>query len=430
MAVVFESWTCLYHANWEKIMITREDCLALDAADPLKNYRQRFFLPPDTIYFDGNSLGPLPTHVQATVAHHLNIAWGVDLITSWNKHSWFELPQRIGDKIGRLIGGGAGNTIVADTISVNMFKALTSALALRRERKIILSDSGNFPSDLYVAQGLNQFLNDGHALQVVAPEDVSAHITEDVAVVMLTEVDYRTCRRHDMKAITQLAHDKGCLIIWDLAHSAGSMPIDLLAAEADFAVGCTYKYLNGGPGSQAFIWVNPKHQKTAQPALVGWWGHANPFAFDLDWKPADGLVRQQCGTQGILSLVALDAAMDVWTDVDMQVVQHKAHSLCRMFAELVENHCGKFGVRMVGPVDFSKRGSHVSFECPDGYAVMQALIAHKVIGDFRAPNMIRFGLAPLYNSFVEMFDAAATLTTIMENRLWDTPEFKKRKSVT
>jgi kynureninase len=411
-------------------MITRDDCLMLDEADPLKDYRQHFVLPADTIYLDGNSLGPMPHGVQAAVALHMDIAWGKDLITSWNKHKWFEMPQSIGDKISRLIGGGAGNTIVADTISVNMFKALTSALALRRERKVILSDSGNFPSDLYVAQGLNSFLADGHSLKVVAPEEIIANFNEDVAVVMLTEVDYRTCRRHDMKVLTKRAHDFGCLIIWDLAHSAGCVPVDLLGADADFAVGCTYKYLNGGPGAQAFIWVHPRHQKTAEPALVGWWGHADPFAFDLEWKPADGLVRQQCGTQAVLSLVALDAAMNLWAEVDLFAVQKKAHALCRMFAEHVEERCGKFGLHMVGPRDFSERGSHVSFECPEGYAVMQAMIAHNVIGDFRAPNLIRFGFAPLYNTYAEMFDAAETLAKIMAEQLWDIPIFKTRKSVT
>jgi kynureninase len=372
----------------------------------------------------------MPHGVQARVAHAMDVEWSQDLITSWNKHQWFTMPRGIGDRISRLIGGGEGNCIAADTISVNMFKVLTAALALRRARKIILSDSGNFPSDLYVAQGLNRFLRDGHELKVVAPEDVAAAITEDVAVVMITEVDYRTCRRHDMKALTALAHAKGCLIIWDLAHSAGAVPVDLLGADADFAIGCTYKYINGGPGSAAFVWVNPRLQATAQSALVGWWGHANPFAFDLEWKPADGLISMQCGTQGILSLVALDAAMMVWDEVDMQALHVKAKSLCSLFIALVDERCGKHGLKLAGPRDMDQRGSHVSFHCPEGYAVMQALIARKVIGDFRAPDLIRFGFAPLYNTHEEVFDAAAVLAEILDKRLWDRPEYLAKKAVT
>ncbi len=411
-------------------MTSREAAQKLDHADPLKDFRRRYILPKDMIYLDGNSLGPMPHGVQARVAHAMNVEWSQDLITSWNKHHWFTLPQKIGGKISRLIGGGDGNCIAADTISINMFKVLTAALALRRGRHVILSDSGNFPSDLYVAQGLNNFLRDGHRLKVVAPEDVAASITEEVAVVMITEVDYRTCRRHDMKALTAHAHAKGCLIIWDLAHSAGAVPIDLLGAEADFAVGCTYKYLNGGPGSAAYVWVHPRHQSTAEPALVGWWGHADPFAFALDWKAGDGLVRMQCGTQGILSLVALDAAMAVWDDVDMHVVHRKSKSLCGLFIELVEARCAKHGLTLAGPRDFDARGSHVSFQCPQGYAVMQALIARRVIGDFRAPDMIRFGFAPLYNTHEEVFDAVEVLAGILDQRTWDQPEYLAKKAVT
>ena len=411
-------------------MVTRATFEALDAKDVFRSKRQDFHIPKGMIYLDGNSLGLMPKSAPARVADAVTRQWGEDLITSWNVNNWFHMPRVIGNKIARLIGGGENNVIVADTISVNLFKVLTAALGLRRERKVILSNSGNFPSDLYVAQGLNRFLADGHELKVVAPEDVAAHITEDVAVVMITEVDYRTCRRHDMKSITKLAHDKGCLIIWDLAHSAGSVPVDLLGADADFSIGCTYKYLNGGPGSQAFVWVHPRHHATAEPALVGWWGHANPFAFDLKWQPSEGLVRQQCGTQAMLSMIALDAAMDVWADVDMRALQSKSHAMCKLFIELVEARCGTFGLKAAGPADMNQRGSHVSFECPEGYAVMQAMIAHKVIGDFRAPNMIRFGFAPLYNSFVEVFDAADMLSRIMEQRLWDTAEFKAKKAVT
>lgn len=410
--------------------ITRDTCLTLDANDPLKHFRERYHLPKGKIYLDGNSLGLMAKSVPARVMDAVQRQWAEDLITSWNRNNWFTMPRSMGNKIARLVGGGENNVIVADAISINLFKLLTSALALRRDRKIILSDTGNFPSDLYVAQGLNQFLADGHELKTVAPEDVIGAISKDVAVVMVTEVDYRTARRHDMKALIARAHAMGALVIWDLSHSAGAIPVDLMGDDADFAVGCTYKYINGGPGAQAFVFVHPRHQQTALPALVGWWGHENPFAFDLEWKAADGLVRQQCGTQAILSLVALDAALDEWADVDMQAVRQKSWSLCQTFINVVEANGAEHGVKLAGPRNMAERGSHVSFQHREGYAVMQALIAKGIIGDFRAPDMVRFGFAPLYNSHAEVFDAAAGLAEILDKRLWDTPEFKTRKKVT
>lgn len=411
-------------------MITRDECVDLDAKDMLRDYRQRFVLPPNLIYLDGNSLGPMPHGVQTTVAWHMDVGWGADLITSWNKHKWFALPLSIGEKIGRLIGSGAGNTVVGDTISVNLFKILTAALALQTGRKVILSDTGNFPSDLYVAQGLNGFLGGEYTLSCMAPEAVEAALATDVAVVMLTDVDYRTSRRHDMARLTKAAHEKGCLVIWDLSHSAGALPVDLMGCDADFAVGCTYKYLNGGPGAPGFVFVHPRHQAEAAPALVGWWGHADPFAFDPEWKPAKGIARFQCGTQAVLSVVALDAAMRVWDDVDMATVYAKSRSLCGLFIELVEKQCRKHGLLLAGPRDFTSRGSHVSFAHPASYAVMQALIAMGVIGDFRAPDLMRFGFAPLYNTHVEVFDAVQKLSKILEEKLWDRVEYQTRKTVT
>ena len=272
-------------------MLQRSDCLALDAGDSLAKFRQRFVIPEGMIYLDGNSLGLMPKAVPERVMHAVEQQWAQDLITSWNKHGWFQLPQVIGAKVARLIGAAPKNVIVADTISVNLFKVLTAAVALRPTRKVILSDTGNFPSDLYVAQGLSRFLKDGHALKAVAPEAVLEAINDDVAVVMVNEVDYRTSRRHDMAALIAKAHAHGALVIWDLAHSAGAFPVELDALQTDFAVGCTYKYLNGGPGSPAFVYVNPRHHAAAEPALVGWWGHAAPFAFATEWQPATGLIR-------------------------------------------------------------------------------------------------------------------------------------------
>lgn len=411
-------------------MVTQQECLDRDAVDELHHYRTRFVLPKDVIYLDGNSLGPMPQGVQTTVAWHMDVGWGQDLITSWNKHKWFELPLRIGERVGRLIGAGSGNTVVGDTISINLFKVLTAALALRPARKVILSDHGNFPSDLYVAQGLSHFLNAGYTLRCVDPENILTAMADDIAVVMLTDVDYRTARRHDMQQITAAAHAKGCLTIWDLSHSAGALPVDLLGSGADFAVGCTYKYLNGGPGAPGFVFVDPRHHDDAVPALVGWWGHAAPFAFDTKWTPAPGIARYQCGTQAILSVVALDAAMDLWDEVDMTLVNAKSQALCALFIALVESQCADYGVKLAGPRDMAKRGSHVSFHCPEGYAVMQALIAHKVIGDFRAPDMIRFGFAPLFNTFTEAWHAAAMLQTVLRDKLWQKPEHLARKAVT
>jgi kynureninase len=416
---------------WELEMSkTRNECLALDREDVLSSHRDLFHLPPGMIYLDGNSLGVLPKNVLARVTAAVEQQWGETLIKSWNEHGWFQMAQKIGNRLGRLLGAEKDSVIVADSISVNLFKILSCALGLRRDRKIILTDSGNFPSDVYVAQGLAQFMANGYEVKVVAPEDVASAINDHVAVVMVTEVDYRTARRHDMKALTKLAHSKGALMIWDLAHSAGAVPVDLKDGDADFAVGCTYKYLNGGPGSPAFLYVKPELQNQVQPALVGWWGHARPFAFDLHFEPAPGIIRQQCGTQPILSMAALDAALDAWDDVDMQVLHRKSKAQCQLLIDLVETNCAKHGITAAGPRDMNHRGSHVSFKCEQGYPVMQAMIAQGVIGDFRAPDIIRFGITPLYNSFADIWDAAAMLTRILDDKLWNTPEFLAKKAVT
>jgi kynureninase len=410
--------------------MNRKDAVALDRADVLKGKRKEFNIPKGMIYLDGNSLGVLPKGAVARVKHAVDVEWGQDLITSWNKHGWFQAPLKMGDKIARLIGATPGSVVVADSISVNVFKVLSAALAKNPSRKIILSDSGNFPSDLYVAQGLSQFMNDGHRLLAVAPDQVLASITEDVAVVMITEVDYRSAQRHDMKAIAAKAHAMGALVICDLAHSAGAVPGLLMDANIDFAIGCTYKYLNGGPGAPAFVFVHPRLQNETMPALVGWWGHAKPFAFDGQFAGAEGVVKYQCGTQPILSLQALDAALDVWADVDMDVVYAKAQKQCAMFAELAEARCGKHGIKLFGSRDFSKRGSHVCLEHDHSYAVMQALISRKVIGDFRAPNLMRFGFTPLYVSYADVYAAVEILADVLDHRVWDNPKFLAKNAVT
>jgi kynureninase len=408
----------------------RKDALALDRADPFSKKRKLFKLPKYKIYLDGNSLGVLPKASIARVKHLVEVEWGQDLITSWNEHGWWNLPQVIGDKIAKLIGAVPNSVVVADTISVNLFKVLSAAITMRPERKVVLSDSGNFPSDLYVAQGLSRFLTGKVDLKTVEPEQIAEAISEDVAVVMLTETDYRSARRHDMQAITAKAHSVGALVIWDLAHSAGAVPVDVMACDADFAVGCTYKYLNGGPGAQAFLFVNPRLQQSAVPALVGWWGHANPFAFSIDFVPADGVRRFQSGTQGMLNMVALDAAMDAWKGVSMERLYAKAVKQCAMFTELVEHQCGEFGVSLYGERNFHQRGSHVCLQHPHAYAVIQALISRGVVGDFRAPNLMRFGFTPLYTSYVDVFDAAQHLHEVLSKRLWNKKKFLTIQSVT
>ncbi len=411
-------------------MISRSEAQAMDQADSLAHKAAEFSLPTGVIYLDGNSLGVLPASAMARVKHAVEIEWGRDLITSWNKHGWWELPRKAGDKIARLIGAVPDSVVVADSISVNLFKVLSAAVAKRPGRKIILSDSGNFPSDLYVAQGLCTFKGDGHELRVVEPEAVYEFITEDVCVVLITETDYRSARRHNMLQITARAHEMGALIIWDLAHSAGAVPGQLMAVNADFAIGCTYKYLNGGPGSPAFVFVHPRLQNEVLPALVGWWGHATPFAFEQKFEAASGISRMQCGTQPMLSMQALDAALDVWADVDMHELYAKAQNLCALFTELAEQRCGANGISLFGERDFSTRGSHVCLKHQQAYAIMQALIARGVIGDFRAPDLMRFGFAPLYNSFTNVWDAVEHLAQVLDGRLWDRPEFSERKAVT
>ena len=403
---------------------------ALDRADPLAGKAALFYLPAGVIYLDGNSLGAMPMAVPARLAEVAAGQWGEQLIRAWNDSAWIDLPMRVGDRIARLIGAPPGSVVAADSTSINVMKALCAALAMRPERRIIVSDTGNFPTDLYVAQGVAAMLGRGHQLRTVAPEDVHAAIDESVAVTMLTEVDYRTGRRHDMAALTARAHDAGALAIWDLAHSAGAFPVDLTGAGVDFAIGCGYKYLNGGPGAPAFIYVRPDHIGAFAPAHAGWMGHAAPFAFEHDYRPADGIARMTVGTPAVLGLAALDAALDVWDGVDLRDVQRKSAALGDLFIAEVEARCAGYGLRLASPRDAAQRGSQVSFHCPDGYAVMQALIAHGVIGDFRAPDIIRFGFTPLYTSYCNVADAACVLERVLREGLWKNSAYQVRSKVT
>lgn len=388
--------------------------------------RAAFHLPEGVTYLDGNSLGPMPRHAADRVAAMMRDEWAEMLITGWNRAGWYEQPRRVGDRIARLIGAGPGEVVMGDTLSVKVFQAVSAALALNPGRRVILSDNGNFPSDLYVAEGLARVT--GAELRVVAPEDVAANITDDLAVLMITEVDYRTGRRHDMAALTAQAHAAGALAVWDLAHSAGAVDVKLTAANADFAVGCTYKYLNGGPGAPAFIWVHPRHADAAQPCLQGWMGHAAPFAFDESYTPAPGIERMRVGTPPVIALTGLEAALDVWDGVDMAALRARSIELTEAFIAGVEADCP--GVTLHSPRDPLLRGSQVGFRHPQAYAVMQALIAAGVIGDFRAPDVLRFGFAPLYNDLADVDRAVATLARILRDGSWDDPAFHQRAAVT
>lgn len=412
------------------LMITRDVLLTADAADPLADKRREFHIPAGMLYFDGNSLGPMPLAVPARVESVMRREWGDDLIVSWNKHGWMDLPFRIGNRIARLIGAEDGSVLSADSTSVNLYKLVCAALALNPGRKTILSDSGNFPTDLYIAGGAAELMRRGVTLKVVAPEAVHDAIDGDTALVMLTEVDYRTGRRHDMKAITARAHAFGALALWDLAHSAGALPVDLSGCKADFAVGCSYKYLNGGPGAPAFLYIAPKHQARVRSPLSGWLGHEAPFAFDLDYRPAEGIARFICGTPNMLSLAALDAALSVFDDVDMQVIRAKSIALCDLFIALVEQECAGLGFTLGSPRDGAQRGSQVSLKHPEGYPIMQALIARGAIGDFRAPDVLRFGFCPLYLRHADVWDLVAHLKAVMTSGEWKKPEFSRRAKVT
>jgi len=391
--------------------------------------RTEFDLPDGVVYLDGNSLGPLPKAVAGRVGNTVKAEWAEMLIRGWNQAGWIDLPAKAAAKIARLIGAPDSSVMVGDSTSINLFKALSAALDLMPERSVILSDSGNFPTDLYIAQGVAGARR-GCALKVVAPEAVADAIDETVGVMMLTEVDYRTGRLHDMKALTERAHGAGALALWDLAHSAGALPVDLSGAGADFAVGCGYKYLNGGPGAPAFIHVRPDHAERVGPRLSGWLGHEAPFAFDPDYRPAEGIQRMMVGTPPVLSLSALDTALDLWTDVDLDEIRSHSIALSELFIREVEAQCAGFELTLASPREPARRGSQVSFRHAEGYAVMQALIAGNVIGDFRAPDLIRFGFAPLYNNNDDVLAAAGALARILRDRLWDNETFKTRAKVT
>ena len=408
-----------------------------DRADPVGHARARFDVPEGLIYLDGNSLGVLPVTAAARAAQVVTQEWGVGLIRSWNTAGWMELPQRIGNKIARLVGAGEGELVVTDSTSVNLFKVLSAALRISQadapKRDVILSERSNFPTDLYIAESLAK--QHGMTLELVEADEIPAHLNERLAVLMLTQVNYRTGRVNDMSALTKAAHQAGALTVWDLAHSAGALPVDLTGSGADFAVGCGYKYLNGGPGAPAFVWANPRHAERFWQPLAGWLGHAAPFAFTSDYRPAAGINRYLCGTPPVISLAVLECGLDTVLAAEplggMQALRAKSLALTEMFIELVEARCSAHGFELASPRDPALRGSQVSFaRDTGGYAVMQALIARGVIGDFRAPDILRFGFTPLYVRFIDVWDAVEHLVQVMQSGEWKHARFQVRSAVT
>ncbi|WP_250472961.1 kynureninase [Caballeronia sp. GAFFF1] len=416
-------------------MKSRDDAAALDRDDPLARLRDQFALADGVIYLDGNSLGVPPKAAAARAASVIGSEWGEGLIRSWNTAGWFALPKRLGNKLSSLIGAEEDEVVVTDTISANLFKVLSAALKLANERdpkrRVIVSERSNFPSDLYIAQGLIEQLDRGYELRLVDDAaELPAAIDENTAIAMITHVNYRTGAMHDMAALTETIHRAGALAVWDLAHSAGAVPVDLNGVGADYAVGCTYKYLNGGPGSPGFVWVPKRHQNAFSQPLSGWWGHKKPFEMSPVYRPDDGIGRFLCGTQPIVSMALVECGLDVFLQTDMQALRRKSLALGDAFIALVEARCGAFPLTLATPRDHARRGSQVSFEHPHGYEVMQALIARGVIGDYREPGILRFGFTPLYTRFVDVWDAVEVLRDVLATESWRTPEFAERASVT
>ena len=432
-------------------MTTLADCRARDAQDPLQHLRDLFTLPEGVIYLDGNSLGVMPKAAAARAAEVVTQEWGQGLIRSWNTAGWVNLPHKLGNKIAHLIGAGDGEVVVTDTTSINLYKALSAALNIAKQdgpqRRMVVSERNNFPTDLYIAQSLCQ--QHGYTLKLVEPEEVAANINSELAVLMLTHVNYRTGAMHDMPAVTAAAHAAGALMIWDLAHSAGAVPVTLKASNADFSVGCSYKYLNGGPGAPAFVWVHPRHTDRCWQPLTGWFGHAAPFAFTPDYQPASGITRYLCGTQPVVSLSLLECGLDGFAAADklggMTALRRKSLALTDLFIQLVEERCQGYGLGLATPRDHAKRGSQVCLTREHNaggalgsgaFAIVQALIARGVIGDFRAgdggvhKDILRFGFTPLYIGFEDVWNAVEHLRQVLEAEEWKQPEFNQKHAVT
>ncbi|MGU3575350.1 kynureninase [Brucellaceae bacterium C25G] len=411
--------------------ITLETIRQLDAADHLRKFRERFVIPENMVYLDGNSLGPAPKTALTAIKRAAHVEWAEDLIRSWNSAGWFELPLKLGDKVGALTGAANGQIAVCDSTSINIFKALSAAASLKPDRNIIIAEGTSFPTDLYIAEG---FVASQPRLSLKL-EGVDGHSIDDlldtnVAVVLLNHVNYRSGYLHDMKAITARIQAAGALVVWDLCHSAGALDVQLDDCNADFAVGCSYKYINGGPGAPAFIYVAKRHQEHVQQPLSGWWGHARPFAFEKQYEAAPAIARFLCGTQPILSMQSLNGALEAWEGVDMALLRKKSLALTDLFIQLVEERCAGFDLQLITPRKHEERGSQVGFTHPHAYEVMQALIADQVVGDFRAPDVLRFGFTPLYLSFEDVWNAVDTLHDVLATERWKEPRFATQNAVT
>ncbi|GAA1547791.1 kynureninase [Brevibacterium picturae] len=418
--------------------LDRSACERLDRDDDLRAFRDEFILPPETIYLDGNSLGARTKGAAERAQEVIADEWGTGLIRSWNTAGWFDLPAKLGEKVAGIVGGETGSTVVTDTTSINLFKAASAALKMQSaaapERRIILTQRENFPSDIYMLQGLAEQLDDGYEVRLVDDEEVTAgfpnSMTDEVALVVLTHVNYRTGRLFDMETTTSAIHAGGAMVIWDLCHSAGALEIDLAGSGADMAIGCTYKFLNGGPGSPAFIWVSEELQNGFSQPLSGWWSHAKPFEMSPDYAPAEGIRRYLTGTQGIVSMSVAELGLDIANGVDMATVRQKSLALSDLFIDLVETRLAEHPIEVVTPREHAHRGSQVSITHPEGFAVMSTLIERGIIGDYREPSVLRFGLTPLYIGFTEVWDTVEALRDILDNRLWDAPQHQVRGAVT
>ena len=406
----------------------RRDAEALDAADPLAKFREAFDLPEGTIYLDGNSLGPLPRATATRLTQVMREEWGHGLITSWNLAGWIDAPQRVGDKIAQLIGAKANEVVVADSTSINLFKLAAGALSLRPGRRTLLTESDNFPTDIYVLEGLAAL--SGATLKVVAPDEIVSAIDDETAALVLTHVHYRSAQRHDMAGVTAAAHARGALALWDLSHTAGALAVDLNGARADLAVGCGYKYFNGGPGAPAFLFVAERHQGAIRSPLSGWMGHAAPFAFEPHYRPAPDIRAQLCGTPAILGLAALEEGLNLLLAAGPQAIEAKGLALCDLFVRLVEARCAGYGLNLAGPRKMSSRGLHVSWSHPEGYGLIQALIARGVIGDFRDPDIARFGFSPLFLRYVDVWDAVEMMADVLTTGAYQKAEYRQRARVT
>lgn len=406
------------------------DCAEMDARDPLAHARGRFIIPDDAIYLDGNSLGALPRSAPGRVAQVMLQEWGEDLIRSWNKNDWIGLPARLGARLAPLIGAAPDEVVVADSTSVNLFKLAAAAIRMQAPRRVILTERSNFPTDLYVLQGLEELLGDTVTLRMVAREELEIALNEGVALLALTHVDFRTGEIQDMKRLTAAAHAYGALALWDLSHSAGAMELHLDADGADLAIGCGYKYLNGGPGAPAYLFVARAYQSALRQPLSGWMGHAAPFEFGEHYRPADGMRRLLCGTPPVLSMAAFEEGLKTFDGIDMSALRAKSRALGDLFLTLLESRCAGAGFEIACPKSSERRGSQVSFRHPEGYAIMQALIENNVIGDFRSPDFLRFGFAPLYTRYVDVWNAVDRLVTIMSEELWREARYQVRAAVT